>query len=79
MLRVPQACDGRFSMEIFRRYQRSEQAFVLSLMEMVVNGVFPGPANLSDDRRTDGSVLLSGPKTNAAATRFFEKLFQLTI
>lgn len=38
-LRVPQCRDGSFSTEIFARYQRSEQAFVLALMEMVVNGV----------------------------------------
>lgn len=38
-LRVPQMRDGQFSTEIFARYQRSEQALVLSLMEMVVNGV----------------------------------------
>ena len=38
-LRVPQFRDGRLSTEIFNRYQRSEQALVLSLMEMVVNGV----------------------------------------
>lgn len=38
-LRVPQFRDGQFSTEIFRRYQRSEQALVLALMEMVVNGV----------------------------------------
>jgi len=38
-LRVPQFRDGTFSTEIFQRYQRSEQALVLSLMEMVVNGV----------------------------------------
>lgn len=38
-LRVPQSRDGGFSTEIFRRYQRSEQALVLALMEMVVNGV----------------------------------------
>ncbi|MFQ5589394.1 MAG: transposase [Nitrospiria bacterium] len=38
-LRVPQFRDGSFSTEIFTRYQRSEQAFVLALMEMVVNGV----------------------------------------
>lgn len=38
-LRVPQVRDGQFSTEIFARYQRSEQALVLSLMEMVVNGV----------------------------------------
>lgn len=38
-LRVPQLRDGQFSTEIFSRYQRSEQALVLSLMEMVLNGV----------------------------------------
>jgi len=38
-LRVPQTRNGAFSTEIFKRYQRSEQAFVLALMEMVVNGV----------------------------------------
>jgi transposase-like protein len=38
-LRVPQSRDGSFSTEIFKRYQRSEQAFVLALMEMVVQGV----------------------------------------
>ena len=39
VLRVPQFRDGAFSTEIFQRYQRSEQALVLALMEMVVNGV----------------------------------------
>ena len=38
-LLVPQFRDGAFSTEIFGRYQRSEQAFVLALMEMVLNGV----------------------------------------
>ena len=38
-LQVPQTRDGSFSTEIFQRYQRSEQAFVLALMEMVVKGV----------------------------------------
>lgn len=36
---VPQVRDGQFSTELFARYQRSEQALVLTLMEMVVNGV----------------------------------------
>ncbi len=40
-LPVPQTRDGRFSTDIFKRYQRSEQAFVLALMEMVVQGVSP--------------------------------------
>lgn len=38
-LLVPQTRDGEFSTDIFARYQRSEQAFVLALMEMVVKGV----------------------------------------
>ncbi len=38
-LRVPRVRDGSFSPELFARYQRSEQALVLALLEMVVNGV----------------------------------------
>ena len=38
-LRVPRFRDGSFSTELFARYQRSEQALVIALMEMVVNGV----------------------------------------
>ena len=35
-LSVPRLRGGEFSPELFERYQRSEQAFVLALMEMVV-------------------------------------------
>jgi transposase-like protein len=38
-LRVPQDRLGRFSTEIFERYQRSEKALFLSLAEMYVQGV----------------------------------------
>ena len=38
-LRVPQDRDGRFSTELFERYQRSEQALVATLAEMYVHGV----------------------------------------
>src|SRR5687767_4885395 len=38
-LRVPQDREGRFSTELFERYQRSEQALVASLAEMYVQGV----------------------------------------
>jgi len=31
--------EGRFSTELFRRYQRNEQAFVLSMIEMYIQGV----------------------------------------
>ncbi len=39
VLRVPRVRNGQFSTELFTRYQRSEQALVLALMEMVMNGV----------------------------------------
>lgn len=38
-LQVPQTRDGRFNTDIFKRYQRSEQAFVLGIMEMYLEGV----------------------------------------
>ena len=38
-LRVPQDRDGRFSTELFERYQRSEQALVSALAQMYVQGV----------------------------------------
>src|SRR5512134_445285 len=38
-LRVPQDRDGRFSTELFKRYQRSEKALVAALAEMYVQGV----------------------------------------
>jgi transposase-like protein len=38
-LRVPQDRDGTFSPELFARYQRTEQALVLTLMEMDLQGV----------------------------------------
>src|SRR5215469_10893855 len=36
---LPQVREGGFSTTLFERYQRSEQALVLTLREMVVNGV----------------------------------------
>jgi putative transposase len=38
-LRVPRDREGRFRTELFERYQRSEKALVLALMEMYVQGV----------------------------------------
>ena len=38
-LQVPQTRDGSFKTEIFKRYQCSEQAFVLGIMEMYLEGV----------------------------------------
>jgi len=38
-LKVPRLRNGKFTTDLFNRYQRSEQALLLALMEMVVNGV----------------------------------------
>jgi putative transposase len=38
-LRVPRTRNGDFSPSVFERYARCDQAFVLSMLEMVVNGV----------------------------------------
>jgi putative transposase len=38
-LRVPQDRQGRFSTQLFERYQRSEKALVLALAEMYIKGV----------------------------------------
>ena len=38
-LAVPQARDGSFSTQLFDRYQRSEKALCLALMETVIQGV----------------------------------------
>lgn len=38
-LRVPQDREGRFSTQVFERYQRSEKALVLALAQMYVQGV----------------------------------------
>ncbi|WP_240375700.1 IS256 family transposase [Bacillus piscicola] len=38
-LKVPRTRDGEFSTTVFQRYKRCEQALIVSMMEMVVNGV----------------------------------------
>ena len=38
-LSIPQTRDSSFSTELFERYQRSEQALICCLQEMVINGV----------------------------------------
>ncbi|KYG29209.1 IS256 family transposase [Alkalihalobacillus trypoxylicola] len=38
-LKVPRTRDGEFSTSVFEKYERCEQALILSMVEMVVNGV----------------------------------------
>jgi hypothetical protein len=56
-LRVPRIRNGKFSTELFARYQRSEQALVLALMEMVVNGV----STVKSPRLQKNCVALTSP------------------
>ena len=37
-LRVPRTRDGRFSTEIFERYQRNEKDLLLTILEMYIQG-----------------------------------------
>lgn len=38
-LKVPRTRDGEFSTTVFEKYQRCDQALIISMIEMVVNGV----------------------------------------
>lgn len=38
-LRVPRTRDGKFSIEIFERYQRNDKALLLTMLEMYIKGV----------------------------------------
>lgn len=50
-LRVPQDRQGRFSTQLFERYQRAEKALVAALVEMSVQGRFD-PQDQDDHRGT---------------------------
>src|SRR5699024_11395732 len=38
-LKVPRTRSGEFSTDVFEKYERCDQALILSMLEMVVNGV----------------------------------------
>jgi transposase-like protein len=59
-LRVPQDRHGRFSTELFERYQRSEKALVAALAEMYVQGVSTRKVKAITEE-------LCGPSFSAAA------------
>ena len=65
-LRVPQDRNGRFSTEIFERYQRSEKALVAALTEMYIQGV-------STRKVTAISEELCGHSFSASAISGFNK------
>ena len=69
-LRVPQDRNGRFSTEIFERYQRSEKALVAALTEMYIQGVSTRKVKRSA-RSFAGAVLV--PALLVGSTRSWTK------
>jgi transposase-like protein len=79
-LRVPQDRHGRFSTELFERYQRSEKALVAALAEMYVQGVStrkvkaitarlaPSPAVGAPDGAARCVATASRPRQSARST-----------
>ena len=65
-LRVPQDRLGRFSTDLFARYQRSEKALVGTLAEMYVQGVSTRKVK-AGPRRCAGTA--SRPRRSAPSTR----------
>jgi len=58
-LRVPKSRDGQFSTALFQRFQRSERAFILALMQMYQDGV-------STRKITDITEVLCGTSFSAS-------------
>jgi putative transposase len=65
-LRVLQDSNGRFSTEIFERYQRSEKALVAALTEMYIQGVSTRKAKAISEQ-------LCGHSFSASAISGFSK------
>jgi putative transposase len=73
-LRVPQDRDGRFSTELFERYQRSEQALVATLAEMYVQGVSTRKVKAITEElcgQLSRSSSQGGPSGNTCSPRTF--------
>ena len=64
-LRVPQDRSGRFSTELFERYQRSERALVATLSEMYVQGVSTRKVKAITE---DDAAMLSRPRRSRPST-----------
>ena len=56
---MPRDRDGRFSTELFERYQRSEQALVRALAEMYIQGVATRKVKASTEELCGHSVSAS--------------------
>lgn len=77
-LRVPQDRTGRFSTELFERYQRSEKALVSALVEMYVQGVSTRkvkaiPEELCGHAFSAATVSAATVRLDEALKAFFEQ------
>ena len=77
-LRVPQDRSGRFSTELFERYQRSEKALLSALAEMYVQGVSTRKVKaiteeLCGHSFSASSISEATAKLDASLTAFFER------
>jgi putative transposase len=77
-LRIPQDRQGRFSTEVFERYQRSEKALVSTLMEMYIQGVSTRKVKriteeLCGHQFSASSVSRMNKKLDAQLLRFHER------
>ena len=78
VLSVPQVREGKFSPELFARFQRSEQALILALMEMVLEEVrrrerviriFP---NVESAKRLLGALLMEKDEAWSTDRQYFD-------
>jgi len=78
VLSVPQVRDGKFPPELFARFQRSEQALILALMEMVLEEVrrrerviriFP---NIESAKRLLGALLMEKDEAWSTSRQYFD-------
>jgi putative transposase len=73
-LRVPQDREGRFSTELFERYQRAERALVAALAEMYVQGVSTRKVKAITEELCGHSF--SASAVSAVVTRLDDELAQ---
>jgi len=64
VLEIPRHRQGHFEIDLFNRYQRSEQALVLAMIEMVIHGVLTRKIQKSD-RRTLWSIFFKISRVNS--------------
>jgi transposase-like protein len=77
-LKVPRHRNGQFSTELFMRYQRSEQALMLAMLEMVINGV--STRKIESVTRLMGALLMEQDEKWQTGRKYFDmELYYQTV